>query len=126
MRTSTPKDKLLSTVGLCARARKLVMGTDMVCESLRRRKDAPLAVLEACDTSANTHERLCAKCAYYRKRLYRLPVSTAELGHAIGKTGTVAVVAVTDENLFRALAPHLPEPEALPEVERDGEETEHR
>ncbi len=119
MRTPTPQEKLLSTIGLCARARKLVMGTSMVCDSLRGGKHAPFAVLEATDTSDNTHQKLRAKCAYYGKPLYRLPATGAELGHAIGKTTTIAAVAVTDENLLRALAPYLPEPETLPEVTRD-------
>ncbi len=115
MSAPSPKDKLLSTVGLCARARKLVMGTPMVCEALKRGgRASPLAVLEASDTSENTHGKLVSKCAYYRVPLYRLPVSTAELGHAIGKSGLVAAVAVTDEQLLRALTPHLPAPEALP------------
>ncbi len=115
----TPKDKLLSTVGLCARARKLITGTSMVCEALRKGAEAgdgkrPLAVLEASDTSAGTHKKLASKCAYYRTPLHRLPVNTAELGHAIGKSGLISAVAVTDEHLLRALAPHLPAPEAPP------------
>lgn len=123
MSAPTPKDKLLSTVGLCARARKLVMGTPMVCEALRKGgKYPPLAVLEASDTSDNTHAKLSSKCAYYRTPLYRLPVTTDELGHAIGKSGLVAAVAVTDEQLLRALTPHLPAPEALPARETAGQD----
>ena len=72
MKALTKEDKLLSTVGLCARARKLVMGTPMVCETLRIGKPAVHAVLEASDTSANTHKRLADKCAYYQVPLYRL------------------------------------------------------
>ena len=48
-RNLTPEDKLLSTLGLCARARKLVMGTPMVCEALRDKKNPVIAVLEASD-----------------------------------------------------------------------------
>jgi len=51
-----PEDKLLSTLGLCARARKLVMGTPMVCEALRDKKTPVIAVLEA---SAILAEWLC-------------------------------------------------------------------
>ncbi len=121
MSAPTPKDKLLSTVGLCARARKLIMGTPMVCEALR--KGTVLAVLEASDTSENTHAKLASKCAYYRVPLHRLPADTSELGHAIGKSGLVAAVAVTDEQLLRALAPHLPAPDALPAVtDRDEQD----
>ncbi len=126
MSTPTPKDKLLSTIGLCARARKLIAGTPMVCEAMKRGgKTPPLAVLEASGTSENTHGKLLSKCAYYRVPLYRLPADTAELGHAIGKSGLVAAVAVTDEHLLQALLPHLPSPEAPParlaEEPDDGE-----
>lgn len=108
MSTVTPEEKLLSTIGLCARARKLVMGTPMVTEALREGGKSPvLVVLEAADTSANTHARLLSKCTYYRTPLYRLPVSTERLGHAIGKSGLVAAVGVTDAGLLRALTPHL-------------------
>ena len=104
------EEKLLSTLGLCARARKLVTGTPMICEALRKGGKAPvLAVVEAADTSANTHERLLSKCTYYRVPHYRITADTALLARAVGKTGAVAAVGVTDESLLRALARYLPE-----------------
>lgn len=117
MSGSVAEDKLLSTLGLCARARKLVTGTPMVCEALRTGGKTPvLAVLEASDTSENTHGKLASKCTYYRVPLYRIAADTARLAHAVGKTGAVAAVGVTDENLFKALARYLPE--------REGEDSE--
>ncbi len=119
---SAPRDPLLSTLGLCARARKLVIGTPMVCDTLRRdKKTSVLAVLEASDTSDNTHAKLRSKCAYYHKPLYRIPVTTEILAHAIGKTGAVATVGITDESLLKALERHLPTPEAFPETSADVE-----
>ncbi len=116
MNQLTPTDRLLSTVGLCARARKLIAGTPMVCEAMRKGGKHPvLTVLEASDTSANTHDKLTSKCTYYRVPLYRIPVTTAELGHAIGKSGLVAAVAITDEQLLRAVAVHLPTPAESPD-----------
>ncbi len=113
--TRTPAERLLSTLGLCARARKLVIGTPMVCEALRKSGRVPiLAVLEASDTSDNTHSRLLSKCAHYRTPLYRIPADTADLGHAVGKSGAVAAVGVTDAQLLRALTPALPAPLPLP------------
>ena len=108
MSAPTREDKLLSTLGLCARARKLVMGTPMVCETMRSGKPPVLAVLEASDTSAGTHKKLTDKCAYYRVPLYRLTADTERLGRAIGKSGSVAAVGLTDENLYKAVIPHLP------------------
>jgi ribosomal protein L7Ae-like RNA K-turn-binding protein len=82
----------------------------MVCEALRAGGKTPvLAVLEAEDTSAATHEKLVSKCTYYRTPHYRIPVNTSRLAHAVGKTGAVAAVGVTDENLLRALSRYLPE-----------------
>lgn len=122
MSPRTPEEKLLSTVGLCARARKLVMGTPMVCEAMRSGRPPVLAVLEAADTSDNTHGKLVSKCAYYRVPLYRITAATEVLAHAIGKTGAVAAVGITDESLFKALAPCLPKEEELPKAVSGREE----
>lgn len=124
MSAPTPEARLLSTLGLCARARKLVMGTPMVCEALRKGGKTPvLAVLEASDTSENTHGKLTSKCRYYRVPLYRLTATTAELARAVGKTGAVAAVGLTDGNLLRALTPSLPEAEATEEREPTPSQT---
>ena len=105
---TSPEEKLLSTLGLCARARKLVMGTPMVCEAMRDKKTPVIAVLEASDTSEGTHKKLSDKCGFYGVPLYRIAADTARLGRAVGKTGAVAAVGVTDENLYKALERHLP------------------
>lgn len=119
MSAPSPEEKLLSTVGLCARARKLVMGTPMVCEALRKGGKTPvLAVLEASDTSDNTHDKLLSKCSYYRVPLYRLTADTERLARAIGKTGAVAAVGITDESLLKALSRYLPAQDAR--VDADG------
>ena len=81
------KEHLLSTLGLCARARALVVGTPLLCETLRAGNGRILCVLEASDTSANTHKRLTDKCTYYRVPLHRLEADAGTLGRAVGKTG---------------------------------------
>ena len=102
------RDRLLSALGLCARARRLVVGTPMVCEAMRTKGKTPvLTVLEASDTSDNTHEKLTSKCAYYGVPLYRIPATTEELARAIGKSGATAAVGITDENFVTMLTPHL-------------------
>ena len=98
--------KLLSTIGLCARAGKLIVGTPMVCEALRK-AGTVICVLEASDTSDNTHKKLTDKCAFYRVPCRRLEAGGAVLGHAVGKTGAVAAVAVTDKSLYAALEKYL-------------------
>lgn len=106
--TDTKADKCLSTLGLCARAGKLAYGTPQVCEVLKTRPGQIVLVLEASDTSENTHKRLTDRCAYYRTERIRLPHTADELGRAVGKTHPVAAVGVTDPQLVRALRPHLP------------------
>ncbi len=101
------QDRLLSTLGLCARARALVVGTPLLCEAMHAGDGRILCVLEAADTSANTHKRLTDKCAYYRVPLHRLETDADALGRAVGKTGAVAAVGLTDAGLLRAL--HLPD-----------------
>ena len=108
MSAPTPEEKLLSTVGLCARARRLVMGTPMVCEALRDKRNPIIAVLEASDTSANTHKKLTDNCAFYGVPLYRIAADTSRLGRAVGKTGAVAAVGITDEGIVRAMQKYFP------------------
>ena len=104
--------KCLSTLGLCARAGKLAVGTPQICEWLRARPGRIVLVLEAADTSQNTHKRLADRCAYYHTRRVRLTLSSDSLGRAVGKTHPVAAVGVTDEQFVRALQPYIGEPEA--------------
>ncbi len=100
MRTDAPIQKTLGAIGLCAKARALVIGTPMICEALRGRKK-PLVVLSASDNSPNTAKKLSDKCAYAGVELTVIDADGVTLGAAVGKHGHVAAVAVTDENLYR-------------------------
>ncbi len=95
--------KLLMTVGLGARARAIVCGTDQICDALRNGKKKLFIVIEARDTSDNTHKKLTDKCAYYGVRLERVDADTSELGHAVGKSSAVAAVGITDAGISRAV-----------------------
>lgn len=103
---AAPDSRLLSTLGLCARAGKTVVGTPMVCEAMRG-KGTLYGVLEACDTSDNTHKKLSDKCSFYQVPLYRIPADCTALGRAVGKTGAVAAVGIADRELLRALSKYL-------------------
>lgn len=92
--------ELLGAIGLCARAGKLVYGIPMICEALKQGgRGAPILVLEAGDTSENSHKRIGDRCRYYNTKLIRLPVSGGELGACVGKTTSLGAVAVTDAGL---------------------------
>ena len=108
--------RLLSTLGLCRRAGGLILGTPMVCEAMRDPQKAPIAVIEAVDTSDGTHDKLISKCSYYHVPHYRIPVTTELLGHTVGKSGAVAAVGITHEGLFVSLKKYLPEPSPLKEA----------
>ena len=94
--------RILQALGLCARARQIVCGTPQVCEALRGRKK-PYLVIEAAGNSQNTSKRIADKCAYYEVELIHLAIDGETLSDAIGKSGRVAVVAITDENLCKLL-----------------------
>ncbi len=92
--------KLLSALGLCKKAGKLILGTPMVCEALAG-KHKPYLVLSASDNSENTQKKLQDKCAFYRVELIPLPFDGETLAAGVGKQAKLSAVAVTDENLCR-------------------------
>ena len=94
--------KLLGLLGLCARAGRLVCGTPMICESLKAKKEI-LMVIMAEGVSENTRKRLSDRCGFYGVRLEIAKVTTAELAHALGKSGELAAVGVTDPNFAAGL-----------------------
>ncbi len=92
--------KALSYIGIAKKAGKLVSGTDMVCDTLRR--GGKLSVFVAGDVSDGTLKKLSDKCAFYGAGIVKLDVTSTELAHGIGKTGAVAAVYIVDEGLSRA------------------------
>ena len=93
-------EKLMRALGLCLKARRLVVGSEQVVEALRG-KTKPQLALGASDNSANTAKRLADKCAYYEVEYHTLTVDGNALSDALGRSGRVAAVAITDENLAR-------------------------
>ncbi len=97
---------LASTVGLCAKAGATVCGTPLICEALRK-KNPPVLVLLASDAAQNAEKKLTDKCGFYGVRLVKAPLSTADLARAVGKSGLVAAVAITNEGLAKAVEAKL-------------------
>ena len=93
-------------LGLCLKAGYAVCGTELVCNALKNAKNPPLLVLEASDTSDNTHKKITDKCTYYKARHVRINATCEALGRAVGKS-TVAAVATADENFCRAIQSKL-------------------
>ena len=95
--TKENSQRILRMLGLAAGAGKLIYGTPMVCEALRKGKKIYF-VFEAEGTSENTHKRIGDKCKFYGARLLRVGVDTSEFARLLGKSGELAVVALTDES----------------------------
>lgn len=109
------KKRILSALGLAAVAGALVCGTDMICDALRKASEGKsknntknrkkvLLVIEASDTSDNTHKKLTDKCSYYKTEHIKTDnIDAVTLAHAVGKSGGIAAVAIADENFVKLL-----------------------
>lgn len=105
-------ERALGLLGLAARARRLVIGTPLICTALQRAKkeQTPLLVILASDCSENTKKRIQDRTAFYGVPLLPLPRTCAQLAHAVGKKeALVAAVGVTDQNLAAAIRAALKE-----------------
>ncbi len=100
------KRRFLGFLGLAKRAGRVISGTPMVCAALAEREKPPL-VLYAEGASAASKKKVACKCAFYGVRAEELGISPEELAHAIGKTGAVAAVAVTDAGFAEAMTKKL-------------------
>ncbi len=94
--------KLLGLLGFAARARKLVCGTDLCRDEIRRGR-LPLALV-ASDASDNTKKRIKDACKYYGTELCLIPTTAYELSSRIGKTANITVIGVTDMNFVDGIA----------------------
>lgn len=101
------RDAWLGALGICAKAGKLVCGTQMICEALKK-KEKPVLVIAAGDNSENTAKRLRDRCAYYGVALSVVQTDGETLADAVGKGSRLSAVAVTDEQLGRLVAGKLP------------------
>ena len=94
------KRKFLSSLGLCARAGKLIYGVPMICEALKKGGvGKPVFIIESSDTSEGTHKKIANKAEFYRVRTVRIDCDGATLASALGKTSSLAAVAIKDEKM---------------------------
>ena len=92
--------RILGSLGLCAKAGKLIFGVPMIIEAMQKRKKIFL-VIEAGDTSDNTHKRITVKCSFYGVEKIRLDINGGELASAVGKSSSLAAIAITDEGFYK-------------------------
>ena len=88
-------ERFFGMLGLCRRAGKTVLGTEMICKQMREKKK-PVLVLIASDISENTRSKLISKSIFYTIPYIQISVSGGELAARLGKTGFLAAAAVMD------------------------------
>ena len=93
-------ERLLRALGICAKAGGLLCGTPIVCEALKSAKPPSLVILPR-DNAENSEKRLRDRCRFYQTEWIQIDADGEELAKAVGKTGRLAAVAITDENLCR-------------------------
>ena len=58
-------ERFFGMLGLCRRAGKTVLGTEMICKQMREKRK-PVLVLIASDVSENTMSKLIGKSIFYK------------------------------------------------------------
>ena len=98
--------RILSSLGLCSKAGKLIFGVPMIIEAMQKGKKTYL-VLEAGDTSDNTHKKITDKCSFYGVEKIRIDADGGELASRIGKSSSLAAVAITDESFYKMVSKNI-------------------
>lgn len=103
--------KLLSMIGMSKKAGKAIVGVPMICEHISKKKNLSpdeFLIIEASDTSENTHKKILNKCEFYKIRHIQIDSTCCELGAALGKSATAAV-AITGKDMCCAVFRKMPE-----------------
>ena len=98
------KSRFLGLIGLARRAGKLIIGTELICRAMPKRKDGSVRLVIISDKASEaTRKKLTVKSDFYGIEYIEVSIDTEELGRSIGKTFAPAAVAVTDENFAKEL-----------------------
>ena len=98
--------KFWGSLGLCSKAGKLIYGVPMIVEAMQKGKRVYL-VIEAGDTSDNTHKKITDKCSFYGVESVRIDADCTELSSYVGKSSALAAVAITDEGFYKMVSKNL-------------------
>lgn len=94
---------MLSTICLCRRADKLVIGFDAVASELGSLKFG--GVVLACDVSAKTEKEVRFTAEKHGKEVLKASFSMDDAKSAVGKRA--GVFLITDEGLFGSVKKHI-------------------
>ena len=100
-------NKILSTLGICACARKISYGETLLKEIKGKKV---YFVVVASDASDNSKKRLIDKCTFYKCE-YTVILDKESISKAIGRLDLVSAVGIKDLNLVKKLKEN---------IERDG------
>ena len=101
---NTQQNKLLCAIGLARKAGKTLLGTDVVCESMKAGTLLFAVVSE--HASENTKRRISEYAAQYGVKTVFVNESTEDLGAAVGKR-PLACIGITDENFMKLIDRNL-------------------
>jgi len=101
----TNSKQILQLLGIATRARRIVMGEELVVREIQNNK-ARLVIVSN-DASANTQKKITDKCTFFNVEKHVFG-SREDLGHAIGKESRV-VLAITDAGFAGKLSELLNE-----------------
>lgn len=90
--TEQIENQVMSFLGLCMRAGRIISGQE-ACVDLIRQEEAALVLMDG-GASENTRKRLTDACHSHSIALYEL--SQGSLGHAIGKKGRMVIALRAD------------------------------
>ncbi|ADC51986.1 MULTISPECIES: YlxQ family RNA-binding protein [Alkalihalophilus] len=96
---TSKQPKWISLLGLCARARQLVTGEELVIKDVRSR--SVRLVLLSNDAAEQTKKKILDKCGYYSIPV-RIVSDRTTLGNAIGKAERV-VVGIKDPGFAKKM-----------------------
>ena len=96
-------DEVLSALGLCRKAGKLIFGFDTV--KFRMQKNEAVLVLSACDLSSKTAKELIFLTENTQTELIQTNYDMKTLGQSIGKM--TGIIAITDEGLAQMVKTKL-------------------
>lgn len=102
--------QLLSMIGMAKKSGRIIVGTPMIIEHIQKKQvldPEEFLLIEASDTSENTHKKLTNKCEFYNIRRIQIDATCEMLGAAIGKSATAAV-AIIGRDMCRGVENKIP------------------
>ncbi|MBQ8393511.1 MAG: ribosomal L7Ae/L30e/S12e/Gadd45 family protein [Clostridia bacterium] len=89
-------NKYLLMLGLCKRAGALTVGVPLTVKAIQEKK--AITVFYSVDASANAEKKITDKCTFYGVPCHKTEYTSEQLGRAVGKTGAVCALCITDKS----------------------------